>query len=81
MIFLFLLNLVHSITTHTFRIWKTIDPMKFLMMQNSETKNDQYMEYMAIEEFYLNFKDALMGMTLTYLAYFLSKSSHSANTS
>lgn len=39
-IFLFILNLLHSILTHTERIWITADPLTFIELYNTQAKTD-----------------------------------------
>ena len=71
---------MHSIYTHTIRVWQTVDPLRFIEIYNNDSYTEQNQELVIIEEFYLNVKDILMGTTLTYLAYYLTLTSHQNST-
>jgi hypothetical protein len=71
-LFLFSINVIHSIYTHLMRIWQTVDPVMFIEITNN--KSEKYELYKIKEEFALNFKDICMGTAFTYLAYHLTLS-------
>ena len=72
-IFLFFLNLAHTLYTHFIRIWQISDIQTYIDHFND---NSIYQRRVLMYELlFLNFKDLVMGLTFTYLAYFLTVSS------
>jgi hypothetical protein len=79
-VYLFFITFLHSIYTHFLRIWQTIDPLKFIEINNTEPKTELYEDYKMIEEFAINMKDICMGTAFTCLAYYLTLSAHQYST-
>ena len=76
-LFLFSINLAHTLYTHFIRIYQISDIQSYIDHYNDNSVAQR--KVLMYELLFINFKDLIMGLTFTYLAYFLTISSNTNN--